>query len=72
VEATEPKPSVFEVMKRVKAVLGEVGEPVKEAVVYEAMETGFGLTRLESMQIIASMMRDGSIFSPRLGYYRRT
>jgi len=47
------------------------GGPVRDDDLYEALADK-GLSRTEAAKLIGVLMRDGTIFSPRPGYYRRT
>jgi len=47
-------------------------EAVKDDDLYEALESNHGLGRTEATKLLAVLMKDGSIYSPRPGVYRRT
>jgi len=48
-----------------------LGGPVRDEDLYEALAEK-GLSRTEAARLIGVLMRDGTIFGPRPGYYRRT
>jgi len=56
-------------------VIGEM-ERIEGAVrdddLYEAMSSDHGIGRTEVARLIGVLMRDGTIYSPRPGYYKRT
>jgi hypothetical protein len=57
---------------RLKALLDCFPDDViEDEKVYELLEAG-GVGRVEAMRLISTLMRDGAIFSPRAGWYRRS
>jgi replicative DNA helicase Mcm len=61
---------------QLQKVLGKIAElertgPVKDDDLYEALAED-GVNRSEAAKLISTLMRDGTIFSPRPGTYRRT
>lgn len=62
-------------LQKVLQVIGEmerVSGSVKETDLYEALTTDYGINRSEAARFISVLMKDGTIFMPRPGYYRRT
>jgi replicative DNA helicase Mcm len=62
-------------LQKVLQVIGEmerISGSVKETDLYEALSTDFGITRSEGARLISVLMKDGTIYMPRPGYYRRT
>ena len=62
-------------LQKVLQVIGEmerVSGSVKETDLYEALSTDFGINRSEGARFLSVLMKDGTIFMPRPGYYRRT
>jgi replicative DNA helicase Mcm len=63
---------------QLQAVLGVIGEmeriegAVRDDDLYEALSSDHGIGRTESARLIGVLMRDGTIYSPRPGYYKRT
>ena len=63
---------------QLQAVLGVIGEmeriegAVRDDDLYEAMSSDHGIGRTEVARLIGVLMRDGTIYSPRPGYYKRT
>jgi len=63
---------------QLQAVLGVIGEReriegmVSDDDLYEAMSSDHGIGRTEASRLIGVLMRDGTIYSPRPGYYKRT
>lgn len=49
-----------------------VSGTVRDDDLYEALQEGQGIGRSEAARLIGVLMRDGTIYSPRPGYYRRT
>jgi hypothetical protein len=45
---------------------------VKESDMYETLSTDFGINRSEGARFVSMLMKDGTIYMPRPGYYRRT
>jgi replicative DNA helicase Mcm len=62
-------------LQKVLQVIGEmerVSGSVKESDLYEALSTDYGINRSEGARLISVLMKDGTIYMPRPGYYRRT
>ncbi|HHL41448.1 MAG TPA: minichromosome maintenance protein MCM, partial [Candidatus Bathyarchaeota archaeon] len=62
-------------LQKVLQVIGEmerVSGSVKETDLYEALGTDYGINRSEGARLISVLMKDGTIYMPRPGYYRRT
>ena len=63
---------------QLQAVLGVIGEmeriegAVRDDDLYEALSSDHGIGRTEVARLIGVLMRDGTIYCPRPGYYRRT
>ena len=63
---------------QLQAVLEVIGEmeriegAVRDDDLYEALRSEHGLGRTEVARLIGVLMRDGTIYSPRPGYYKRT
>jgi replicative DNA helicase Mcm len=45
--------------------------PVKDDDLFESLAEEEGINRSEAAKLIGTLMRDGTIYSPRPGYYRR-
>jgi replicative DNA helicase Mcm len=61
---------------QLQKVLGAIAEmektgPVKDDDLYEALAKDHGVNRSDAAKLISTLMRDGTIYSPRPGYYRR-
>ena len=62
-------------LQKVLQVIGEmerVSGSVKEGDLYDALNTDFGINRSEAARFLSVLVKDGTIFMPRPGYYRRT
>lgn len=62
-------------LEKVLQVIGEmerVSGTVKENDLYDALDTDYGITRSETARLLSVLMKDGTIYMPRPGYYRRT
>jgi replicative DNA helicase Mcm len=62
-------------LQKVLQVIGEmerVSGSVKESDLYEALSTDYGINRSEGARLVSVLMKDGTIYMPRPGYYRRT
>jgi replicative DNA helicase Mcm len=59
---------VLQVITEMERVSGSV----KESDLYEALSTDYGINRSEGARLISVLMKDGTIYMPRPGYYRRT
>ncbi len=61
---------------QLQKVLGKIAElertgPVKDDDLFEALANEDGISRSEAAKLVGTLMRDGTIYSPRPGYYRR-
>ena len=45
---------------------------VSEKDLYEELERRYGMSRSEASKLVDILMRDGVIYSPRPGYYKKT
>jgi DNA replicative helicase MCM subunit Mcm2 (Cdc46/Mcm family) len=45
---------------------------VKDDDLYSTLMEDHGINRTEAARLIGVLMRDGTIYSPRPGYYKRT
>jgi len=45
---------------------------VKESDLYETLSNDYGINRSEGARLISVLVKDGTIYMPRPGYYRRT
>jgi len=52
--------------------LERISGTVRDNEVYEAMMSDHGIGRAEAAKLIQVLIRDGTIYSPRPGYYKRT
>lgn len=62
-------------LQKVLQVIGEmerISGSVKESDLYESLGTDYGINRSEGARLISVLMKDGTIYMPRPGYYRRT
>jgi replicative DNA helicase Mcm len=59
---------VLQVVREMERVSGSV----KETELYEALSTDYNMSRTEAARLISVLMKDGTIYMPRPGYYRRT
>jgi replicative DNA helicase Mcm len=62
-------------LQKVLQIVGEmerVSGSVKEIELYEALSTDYNMSRTEAARLISVLMKDGTIYMPRPGYYRRT
>jgi len=62
---------------QLQKVLGIIADlertgPVKDEELYESLAKDHGISRSDAIKFISTLMRDGTIYSPRPGYYRRT
>ncbi len=63
---------------QIQTVLDVIGEKertkgiVRDDDIYESLSSGHGLGRPDVTRFIEVLMRDGTIYSPRPGYYKRT
>jgi DNA-binding transcriptional ArsR family regulator len=68
----EKKPNLANNIEQTSSYLAEVGYAVKEDDIFKFMEENLKLSRTDSVKVLGLMMRDGTIFSPRPGFYKRT
>ena len=59
---------VLQVISEMERISGSV----KESDMYETLSTDYGINRNEGARFISTLMKDGTIYMPRPGYYRRT
>jgi replicative DNA helicase Mcm len=59
---------VLEVISEIERVTGIV----KDEDLYETLIQDHGINRMEASRLIGVLMRDGTIYSPRPGFYKRT
>jgi replicative DNA helicase Mcm len=62
-------------LQKVLQVIGEMERftgSVKDDELYAALQSDHGISRSEASKLIQTLMRDGTIYSPRPGYYKRT
>ncbi len=59
---------VLQIVSEMERVSGSV----KETDLYESLSTDYGINRSEGARLISVLMKDGTIYMPRPGYYRRT
>jgi len=61
-------------LQRVLETVGETArtDAVKDDELYDALQSRYGIGRSEAAKMIGVLIKDGSIFSPRPGWYRRT
>jgi replicative DNA helicase Mcm len=59
---------VLQVISEMERISGSV----KESDMYENLSNDFGINRSEGARFISMLMKDGTIYMPRPGYYRRT
>ena len=49
-----------------------VSGSVRDDDLYDALQSDHGIGRAEAARLIGVLMKDGTIYSPRPGYYKRT
>jgi replicative DNA helicase Mcm len=59
---------VLQVINDMERISGSV----KESDMYKTLSTDYGINRSEGARFISMLMKDGTIYMPRPGYYRRT
>jgi replicative DNA helicase Mcm len=59
---------VLEVISEIERITGIV----KDEELYETLIQDHGINRMEASRLIGVLMRDGTIYSPRPGFYKRT
>jgi len=61
-------------LQRVLEAVGELArtDAVKDDELYDMLQSRYGIGRSEAAKMITVLMKDGSVFSPRPNYYRRT
>lgn len=69
----KPK-SLQDKLQRVLGVISEMGvsDAVKDEDLFKALEEDHDIKRAEAVKLIGVLLRDGAIYNPRPGYYRRT
>lgn len=69
----EVKHTLFELMREtVELMLGMGDILIKDETLFEMMEAKFGIQRAKTVKIISALMRDGTIYAPRPGFYKVT
>ena len=71
------KPRSLQVqLQKVLTAIGDhnlhTGEPMRDSELFECMMADHSLGRTEVARLIGILMRDGTIFAPRAGMYKRT
>ncbi len=59
---------VLQIISEMERISGSV----KESDLYENLENDFGINRSEGARLVSVLVKDGTIYMPRPGYYRRT
>lgn len=59
---------VLQVISEMERISGSV----KESDLYETLGSDYGINRSEGARLISVLVKDGTIYMPRPGYYRRT
>jgi replicative DNA helicase Mcm len=59
---------VLQVVSEMERISGSV----KESDLYEALNSDYGISRSEGAKLISVLVKDGTIYMPRPGYYKRT
>jgi hypothetical protein len=63
---------------QLQAVLAAIGDMeriegmVSDDDLYESLSSEHGIGRTEAARLVGVLMREGTIYSPRPGYYKRT
>ncbi len=70
----KPRSLQMQLQKLLQVVteLERISGTVRDNEVYEAMMSDHGIGRAEAAKLIQVLIRDGTIYSPRPGYYKRT
>jgi replicative DNA helicase Mcm len=61
-------------LQKVLQVIGEMeraGGTVRDNDLYDTLQSEHGITRSEAARLVGVLMKDGTIFAPRPGYYKR-
>lgn len=74
VDLGKPLMDLQELLRVVLAVVGELEDDgvVEDTVLYGFLEEVHALPRGEAARVVGILMRDGAIYMPRPGFYRRT
>ena len=67
--------SVRDRLQLVLAVIVEaekIGEMIHDEDLYQRLQENYGLARVESSRLLEQLVRDGLIYSPKTGYYKKT
>jgi replicative DNA helicase Mcm len=62
-------------LQKVLEIIGEMERTrgsVKESDLYEELSSAYGINRTEGTRLVSVLIKDGTIYMPRPGYYRRT
>ncbi len=59
---------VLQIITEMERISGSV----KESELYESLDGDYGIKRSEGAKLISVLVKDGTIYMPRPGYYRRT
>jgi replicative DNA helicase Mcm len=59
---------VLQVISEMERISGSV----KESDLYETLTGDYGISRSEGARLVSVLVKDGTIYMPRPGYYRRT
>ena len=62
-------------LQKLLQVIGEmerVSGSVRDDDIYDVLQSDHGINQSEALRLIGVLMKDGTIYSPRPGYYRRT
>lgn len=70
----EPRVNLFETIQSITADFAKMNweEAVRDESLFAALEEKYKLTRTQIVKVISTMMRDGTLFSPRPGFYKFT
>ncbi|MCJ7610229.1 minichromosome maintenance protein MCM, partial [Candidatus Bathyarchaeota archaeon] len=67
--------SVRDRLQLVLAIIVEaekIGEMIHDEDLYQKLQENYGLVRVESSRLLEQLVRDGLIYSPKTGYYKKT
>jgi len=59
---------VLQVISEMERISGSV----KDDDFYDSLQSEHGIARSEGARLVGVLMKDGTIYSPRPGYYKRT
>jgi replicative DNA helicase Mcm len=62
-------------LQKVLQVIGDmerISGTVRDEDLFDSLQSDHGIGRSEALRLVQTLMRDGTIYSPRPGYYRRT